>query len=171
MVGSAIMRTLKDTSVITRTHAELDLTNQAAVPAFFAAEKPKQPKSRYAVTGRYFYDQQVCDIARDLKPSPRGELEITDLNRVYLEKGQLSVEIMGRGMAWLDTGTHESLLDASQFIQTIETRQGLKVACPEEVAWRQGWIDDATLARLAEPLAKSQYGKYLQGLLNEKVYG
>ena len=134
-------------------------------------EKPKQPKSRYAVTGLYFYDQQVCDIARDLKPSPRGELEITDLNRIYLEKGQLSVEIMGRGMAWLDTGTHESLLDASQFIQTIETRQGLKVACPEEVAWRQGWIDDAMLAQLAEPLAKSKYGKYLQNLLNDKVFG
>ncbi|MBF0140902.1 MAG: glucose-1-phosphate thymidylyltransferase RfbA [Magnetococcales bacterium] len=134
-------------------------------------EKPKQPKSRYAVVGLYFYDQQVCDIARNLKPSPRGELEITDVNRVYLEKGQLRVEIMGRGMAWLDTGTHESLLAASHFIQTIETRQGLKVACPEEVAWRQKWIDDDKLARLAEPLAKSQYGKYLQGLLNDKVYG
>jgi glucose-1-phosphate thymidylyltransferase len=134
-------------------------------------EKPKQPKSRYALTGLYFYDNQVCEIAKDLKPSPRGELEITDLNRIYLEKGQLSVEIMGRGMAWLDTGTHESLLDASQFIQTIETRQGLKVACPEEVSWRQGWIDDAKLAQLAEPLAKSQYGKYLQNLLNDTVFG
>ncbi len=132
-------------------------------------EKPTQPKSRYAVTGLYFYDQQVCDIARDLNPSARGELEITDVNRIYLEKGQLSVEIMGRGMAWLDTGTHESLLDASQFIQTIETRQGLKIACPEEIAWRKGWIDNAKLAQLAEPLAKSQYGKYLQNLLFDIV--
>ncbi len=134
-------------------------------------EKPKQPKSRYAVTGLYFYDNQVCDIATNLKPSPRGELEITDVNRIYLERGQLSVEIMGRGMAWLDTGTHESLLDASQFIQTIETRQGLKVACPEEVSWRQGWIDDVQLEKLATPLAKSGYGQYMLGLLQEKVHG
>ncbi|MBI5107770.1 MAG: glucose-1-phosphate thymidylyltransferase RfbA [Rhodocyclales bacterium] len=128
-------------------------------------EKPKTPKSRYAVTGLYFYDQQVCDLAADLKPSARGELEITDLNRIYLEHGQLHVEIMGRGMAWLDTGTHDSLLEASQFIEVIEKRQSLKVACPEEVAWRMKWIDDKQLARLAEPLAKSNYGQYLQSLL------
>ena len=132
-------------------------------------EKPKAPKSRYAVTGLYFYDQQVVDLAKSIKPSPRGELEITDLNRLYLERGELNVETMGRGYAWLDTGTHESMLEASQFIQTIERRQGLKVAAPEEIVWRNGWIDDAALERLAQPLAKSGYGQYLLGLLTDEV--
>jgi len=142
----------------------------AAGRAVSLEEKPKQPRSRYAVTGVYFYDNDVIEIARDLKPSPRGELEITDLNRVYLDRGRLSVEIMGRGMAWLDTGTHDSLLEAAQFVQTIERRQGLKVCCPEEVAFRQGFIDAAQLERLAQPLAKSGYGKYLQDVLKERVF-
>jgi glucose-1-phosphate thymidylyltransferase len=133
-------------------------------------EKPTKPKSRYAVTGIYFYDKQVVEIARSLKPSPRGELEITDVNRRYLERQQLRTEIMGRGMAWLDTGTHESLLEASNFIQTIEKRQGLKVACPEEIAYRLGYIDAAELTAQAEAIKKSTYGAYLLGLLNEKVY-
>jgi glucose-1-phosphate thymidylyltransferase len=128
-------------------------------------EKPAAPRSNYAVTGLYFYDADVVDIAKSLKPSARGELEITDVNRRYLEQGRLRVVRMARGMAWLDTGTHDSLLEASHFIQTLEKRQGLKVGCPEEVAWRLGWIDDAKLAALAAPLAKSGYGNYLLGLL------
>lgn len=133
-------------------------------------EKPTQPKSSYAVTGLYFYDEQVVDLTRTLRPSARGELEITDLNRLYLEQGQLNVEVMGRGYAWLDTGTHESLLDASQFIATLENRQGLKVACPEEIAYRQQWIDDAQLEALAQPLVKNGYGQYLLRVLKEKLH-
>jgi glucose-1-phosphate thymidylyltransferase len=130
-------------------------------------EKPLAPKSNYAVTGLYYYDADVAEMARGLRPSSRGELEISDLNRLYLERGQLNVELMGRGFAWLDTGTHDSLLEAGQFIATLEKRQGFKVACPEEIAWRNGWIDDAALEKLAEPLKKSGYGTYLNQILRE----
>ncbi|GAB4058035.1 glucose-1-phosphate thymidylyltransferase RfbA [Uliginosibacterium sediminicola] len=133
-------------------------------------EKPKAPRSRYAVTGLYFYDQQVVEFARHLKPSARGEYEITDLNRIYLERGELDVQLLGRGDAWLDTGTHDSLLEAGQFIQTLEKRQGLKISCPEEICWRNGWIDDAQLESLAKPLGKSGYGQYLINIINEKVF-
>ena len=132
-------------------------------------EKPKNPKSNYAVTGLYFYDKDVVTMAKSLKPSARGELEITDLNRLYLEKEKLNVEIMGRGYAWLDTGTHDSLLEASQFIATLENRQGLKVSCPEEISYRCGWINASQLEKLAAPLSKNGYGQYLQRILNEKI--
>ena len=141
----------------------------AANRAISLEEKPLKPRSRYAVTGLYFYDRRVCDIAAAVVPSARGELEITDVNRAYLELGALDVEVMGRGYAWLDTGTHESLLQASSFIETIESRQGLKVACPEEIAFRAGWIGAEQLERLARPLAKNGYGQYLLRVLDEKV--
>lgn len=132
-------------------------------------EKPTKPRSNYAVTGLYFYDKQVCDIAADIEPSPRGELEITDVNKCYLEMAQLEVEIMGRGYAWLDTGTHESLLEAASFIATLQNRQGLMVACPEEIAYRSGWITADSVAELAKPLLKNAYGRYLQRVVSESV--
>ncbi len=133
-------------------------------------EKPVKPKSNYAVTGLYFYDKQICDIAASIQPSARGELEITDVNRIYLEQSQLNVEVMGRGMAWLDTGTHESLMEAGQFIATLEKRQGLKIACPEEIAYRKGYIDAAQVQKLAEPMKKNSYGQYLLRLLEDRIF-
>ncbi|WP_306549555.1 glucose-1-phosphate thymidylyltransferase RfbA [Desulfobulbus sp.] len=173
ILGSAMTRTEGATIFAYHVHdperygvAEFD----AGGTVISLEEKPLQPKSSYAVTGLYFYDSQVADLAQSLKPSPRGELEITDLNRLYLEQGRLQVEIMGRGYAWLDTGTHESLLEAGQFIATLERRQGLKVACPEEIAYRQQWIDAEQLEKLAQPLVKSGYGQYLLRILKKRVF-
>ena len=172
LLGSAMQRTKGASVFAYHVHdperygvAEFDTSGKV----LSLEEKPAKPKSNYAVTGLYFYDNQVVELAKSLRPSPRGELEITDLNRLYLDQGSLSVEIMGRGYAWLDTGTHESLLDASQFIATLEHRQGLKVACPEEIAYRRGWIDAAQLDQLSQPLLKNAYGRYLQRLLNESL--
>jgi len=173
ILGSAMTRTEGATIFAYHVHdperygvAEFD----AGGTVISLEEKPLQPKSSYAVTGLYFYDSQAVDMAQSLKPSPRGELEITDLNRLYLEQGRLQVEIMGRGYAWLDTGTHESLLEAGQFIATLERRQGLKVACPEEIAYRQQWIDAEQLEKLAQPLVKSGYGQYLLRILKKRVF-
>jgi glucose-1-phosphate thymidylyltransferase len=173
ILGSAMTRTEGATIFAYHVHdperygvAEFD----AGGTVISLEEKPLQPKSSYAVTGLYFYDSKAPDLAQSLKPSPRGELEITDLNRLYLEQGRLQVEIMGRGYAWLDTGTHESLLEAGQFIATLERRQGLKVACPEEIAYRQQWIDAEQLEKLAQPLVKSGYGQYLLRILKKRVF-
>jgi len=173
ILGSAMTRTEGATIFAYHVHdperygvAEFD----AGGTVISLEEKPLHPKSSYAVTGLYFYDSQAADLAQSLKPSPRGELEITDLNRLYLEQGRLQVEIMGRGYAWLDTGTHESLLEAGQFIATLERRQGLKVACPEEIAYRRQWIDAEQLEKLAQPLVKSGYGQYLLRILKKRVF-
>ncbi len=146
--------------------AEFDTNNRV----IFLEEKPSKPRSNYAVTGLYFYDPDVVEIAKSIKPSARGELEITDVNKVYLERSSLNVEVMGRGFTWLDTGTHESLLEAGQFISTIESRQGLKIACPEEIAFRQGWIKDTDIEELAKPMLKNGYGQYLLRIIKEQVF-